>query len=231
MKAIVLNSGGCDSTTCVGIAVKELGAENVMTVSASYGQRHSKELECAEKVAEFYGVQHRVIDMARIFEGSECPLLAEAEDTIDHMSYAEQIERDGEGMVNTYVPFRNGLFLSAAASIAMSVFPKENVIVYIGAHKDDAAGEAYADCSKAFIDAMNLAIQLGTYGLVRIKAPFVAMDKAGVVKTGLEIGVPYELTWSCYEGGEVQCGTCGTCIDRKAAFKANGIKDPVPYKE
>ena len=233
MRAIVLNSGGCDSTTCVGIAVDRLGAGNVMTVSAVYGQRHAKELGCAERVAEHYGVEHRVIDLSatHIFDGSECPLLADAEDTIEHASYAEQIERDGEGMVNTYVPFRNGLLLSAVAAVAMSVYPKEECAIYIGAHADDAAGSAYADCSEEFVDAMNAAIGIGTYGLVHIEAPLVGMNKAGVVAEGLRLGVPYELTWSCYEGGDVQCGTCGTCIDRKAAFAANGATDPVPYRE
>ena len=99
-------------------------------------------------------------------------------------------------------------------------------MIYYGAHADDAAGEAYADCSPEFANAMDEAISIGTYGKIRVERPLIHMNKAAVVKTGLEIGVPYELTWSCYEGGEKPCGTCGTCIDRAAAFAANGIKDP-----
>ena len=230
-KAIVLNSGGCDSTTCVGLAIERLGAPNVITASINYGQRHVKELECAQNVAEHYGVEHIVIDLldTGIFSESRCPLIASSGGSIPHESYAHQIEENGEGMVETYVPFRNGLILSCMAAVAMSRFLGEKVDIYIGAHADDAAGEAYADCSAEFVDAMDRAISIGTYGKVHIVAPFAKTNKAGVVAEGLRLGVPYELTWSCYEGGDVQCGTCGTCIDRKAAFAANGVVDPVPY--
>ena len=231
-KALVLSSGGCDSTTCVGIAVERFGAENVATVSFRYGQKHVKELECAEKVAEHYGVGHRVInfDGCGIFDGSTCSLLSGSGKGIDHESYAEQIAKNGEGMVSTYVPFRNGLFLATLAAVAMSEFPEDEAYLYIGAHADDAAGDAYADCSEAFINAMNEAVETGTYGKCRIEAPLVKLTKSQVVAVGLALHVPYEFTWSCYEGGEKQCGTCGTCIDRKAAFAANGIEDPVEYE-
>lgn len=111
----------------------------------------------------------------------------------------------------TYVPFRNGLLLSIATAYADSLFPGEEVDIYYGAHADDAAGQAYADCSEPFAKAMDEAINIGTYGKIHVKRPLIAMNKAQVVKTGLELGVPYELTWSCYEGGEKACGTCGTC--------------------
>lgn len=230
-RAIVLNSGGCDSTTCVGLAVERLGAENVVTASVSYGQRHAKELDCARDVAEHYGVEHIVVDLTGtgVFTGTSCPLIEGAGSEIPHKSYVQQIEENGKGMVQTYVPFRNGLILSCMASVAMSRFLGDEVDIYIGAHADDAAGEAYADCSMEFVEAMDKAISIGTYGKVHVVAPFAGVNKAGVVAEGLRLGVPYELTWSCYEGGDVQCGTCGTCIDRKAAFAANGAVDPVPY--
>lgn len=129
-------------------------------------------------------------------------------------------------MVSTYVPFRNGLMLSAVASMALSLYPDDDVDIYLGAHADDAAGNAYADCSEEFTSAMTEAISLGTYGKVHVKTPLVKMNKAEVVKTGLSLKVPYELTWSCYNGGDKPCGTCGTCIDRAKAFAANGIQDP-----
>ena len=227
-RALVLSSGGVDSTTCVSIAVKELGAENVTTVSVYYGQRHFKELECADKIAKYYGVDHRVIDLSKtgIMDDSDCPLLQHSGSEIPEHSYAEQIAENGEGMVTTYVPFRNGLMLSSIAALAMAKYPDDEVDIYLGAHADDAAGNAYADCSQAFTDAMDLAISLGTYGKVHLKAPLVNLNKAGVVKLGLELGTPYELTWSCYKGGQKPCGKCGTCIDRAAAFEANGVKDP-----
>lgn len=231
MKALVLSSGGVDSTTCVGIAVDKLGKENVSTVSVFYGQKHAKELECANKVAKFYGVKHYELDLSSIMKYSNCPLLKGSTEKIKHESYAEQIKKNGEGMVSTYVPFRNGLMLSSVATLAMSIYPNEEVEIYLGAHADDSAGRAYADCSEEFTEAMKEAIYIGTYEKVTVKAPLVNMTKADVVKTGLELKVPYELTWSCYEGGEKQCGTCGTCIDRKNAFKQNGVKDPVEYME
>lgn len=225
-KALVLSSGGCDSTTCVGIAVKDVGYENVSTVSVFYGQKHNKELECADKVADFYNVKHYVLDLSNVLQYSNCSLMKNSTEEIPMMSYAEQIEKNGEGKVSTYVPFRNGLMLSAVAALAQSIYPDDDVDIYLGAHADDAAGRAYADCSEEFTSAMNTAIVIGTYGKVRVVDPLVNLNKAGVVKLGLSIGVPYKYTWSCYAGGDKPCGHCGTCIDRAKAFEANGISDP-----
>lgn len=225
MKAIVLSSGGVDSTTCVALAVHDLGKENVSTVSVFYGQKHNKEIECARKVAKHYGLKHYEFDLSSIMQYSNCSLLQNSTEEIQHKSYDEQI-KEKNGMVTTYVPFRNGLFLSVVASLAMSLYPNEETMILIGAHADDAAGNAYADCSGPFMFHMNQAIEKGTYNKVKIVAPFVGKNKAEVVKTGLELKTPYELTWSCYEGGEKPCGTCGTCIDRAKAFEENGVKDP-----
>jgi 7-cyano-7-deazaguanine synthase len=225
-KALVLSSGGVDSTTCVGIAVNEVGSENVSTVSVFYGQKHNKELECAEKVAEFYNVKHYVLDLSNVLQYSNCSLMKNSTEEIPMMSYADQIKKNGEGKVSTYVPFRNGLMLSAVAALAQSIYPNDDVDIYLGAHADDAAGRAYADCSEEFTSAMNTAIVIGTYGKVRVVAPLVNLNKAGVVKLGLSIDVPYKYTWSCYSGGDKPCGHCGTCIDRAKAFEANGISDP-----
>ena len=231
MKAWVLNSGGVDSTTCVAIAVDKYGKDNVVTASLYYGQKHDKELKCAQKIAEYYGVRHIERDISNVMEFAKdvCTLMKGGEE-IEHASYAEQIKEHGEGRVATYVPFRNGLFLSIAAAVADSLFPGEKVEIFYGAHADDAAGRAYADCSPEFAEAMDRAINIGTYGNITVNRPLINLNKAGVVKIGLGLNVPYELTWSCYEGGEKQCGTCGTCIDRKAAFEANGVKDPVEYE-
>jgi len=233
MKALVLNSGGLDSTTCLGIAVDELGAENVITASLYYGQKHDKELACAKKIAEYYGVKHIEEDISSVmkYAGNVCSLVKGSKDEIIDKSYADQIAENGEGRVGTYVPFRNGLLLSIAAAYADSLFPGEDVEIWYGAHADDAAGNAYADCSPEFAEAMDKAINIGTYGKIHIRRPLINMNKAGVVTTGLKLKVPYELTWSCYHGGEKACGKCGTCIDRKAAFKANGMEDPIEYEE
>lgn len=231
--AVVLNSGGVDSTTAVGLAVDLYGKENVITVSAYYGQKHSIELKCAKDIAEYYDVKHIEIDLSKIFAYSNCSLLSNSTEEIKHKSYADQIAEDGEGMVRTYVPFRNGLLLSSVAAIAMSLVedkPDTIATIYLGAHADDAAGEAYADCSPEFTETMDKAISIGTYDKVRVHAPFVNMTKKDIVRLGLDLKVPYELTHSCYEGERPCCGTCGTCIDRINAFKANGAVDPVPYK-
>ena len=224
MRVLVLSSGGVDSSTALGLAVSKYGAENVSALSISYGQKHDKEIEAAKKVAAFYGVEQLFLDLSLIFQYSDCSLLKQSSEEIPEESYAVQIQKTkGEKPVSTYVPFRNGLFLSSAASIALS---KNCGRIYYGAHADDAAGFAYPDCSEVFNDAMNKAIYEGSGHQLRIEAPFVRMNKAEVVKLGLELGVPYALTWSCYEGGERPCGKCGTCIDRASAFAANGVKDP-----
>ena len=142
---------------------------------------------------------------------------------VPQSSYAEQQAAGDGGPVSTYVPFRNGLFLSSAASMALSLGCS---VVYYGAHHDDWAGNAYPDCSLEFVEAMNRAIVEGTGGELRLEAPFVTWSKADIVREGLALGVPYELTWSCYEGGEAPCGRCATCLDRAAAFAANGVEDP-----
>lgn len=229
-KALVLSSGGCDSTVCVSLAVDKFGKQNVSTVSVFYGQKHNKELECAEKVSKFYDVNHYVLDLSNVLQYSNCSLMKNSTEAIPLESYAEQIEENGEGKVSTYVPFRNGLMLSAVAALAQSIYPEDDVDIYIGAHADDAAGRAYADCSEEFTSAMNTAIVIGTYGKVRVVAPLVNMNKAQVVATGLKLGTPFNLTYSCYNGREKACGKCGTCIDRLAAFKANGVTDPIEYE-
>ena len=223
MKALVLFSGGVDSTTCLGIAVNKYGADEVLALSLYYGQKHSRELEAARKIAARYGVKHKELDLALIFADSDCSLLSGSTEDIPKESYAEQLKKTDGKPVSTYVPFRNGLFLASAASIALSNGCTE---IYYGAHSDDAAGNAYPDCSSEFNDAINRAIYLGSGEELRVVAPFIGMNKAQVIAEGLKLNVPYELTWSCYEGGDKPCGSCGTCRDRIAAFRANGMDDP-----
>ncbi len=222
-KALVLFSGGLDSSTCLAIAVDKYGSENVIALSIYYGQKHKKEIEASDKVAQYYNVEHLKMDLSKIFEFSDCSLLSNSHEEIPEKSYAKQIEESDGKPVSTYVPFRNGLFISAAASIALS---KGCSVIYYGAHSDDAAGNAYPDCSEEFNGAMGQAVYIGSGKQLRIEAPFVSLTKADVVKIGLMLKVPYEMTWSCYEGGEKPCGKCGTCIDRAEAFAKNGVKDP-----
>lgn len=223
MKALILFSGGIDSTTCLAMAISRYSEENVAALSVRYGQKHSKELESAKKIADYYGIQLRQLDLATIFEGSDCSLLEGSTQDIPQESYAEQLRSTDGSPVSTYVPFRNGLFLSSAASIALSMGCSE---IWYGAHSDDAAGNAYPDCSREFNESIGKAIYLGSGCELQVVAPFIGMTKAQVVAEGLKLGAPYKYSWSCYEGGEHPCGVCGTCRDRSAAFAANGIADP-----
>ena len=222
-KALVLFSGGIDSTTCLGLAIERFGKENVEALSIYYGQKHKKEIEAAKKVLDFYGISGMEIDLSAMFDFSDCSLLSHSDADIPHQSYAEQLKTSEGKPVSTYVPFRNGLFLSAAASIGLA---KSCSYIYYGAHADDAAGNADPDCSEDFFNAMNTAVFEGSGRQIQLVAPFISKNKAQVVKEGLRLKVPYEFTWSCYAGEDHPCGTCGTCIDRRRAFEQNGVKDP-----
>lgn len=228
MKAMVLFSGGVDSTTCLAMAIERFGRENVIPLSISYGQKHDKEMKAAKDVLDYYGMKGKSLDLSELFTESNCSLLKHSTEEIPEESYADQIEETDGTPVSTYVPFRNGLFLSTAASLALSF---NCSVIYYGAHSDDAAGNAYPDCSEAFHKAISQAIYEGSGGQVRLEAPFVGLHKADVVKEGLRLHVPYEKTWSCYEGHEKPCGRCGTCLDRIKAFELNGVKDPLEYEE
>ena len=223
MKKIVLLSGGIDSTTCLALALRDCQPEDVLAVNMYYGQRHEKEMLSARKIAAYYGVELMELDLSMIFSRSDCSLLKSSKNAIPEEAYVDQLKKSDGKPVSTYVPFRNGLMLSAAASIAVSVGAE---FVFYGAHADDAAGNAYPDCSPTFTKAINDAVYLGTAGQVSVIAPFVHSTKADVVREGLKLNAPYHLTWSCYEGGDKPCGKCGTCIDRARAFEINGVADP-----
>ena len=219
-KALVLFSGGVDSTTCLAMAIDKYGKDNVIALSVSYGQKHIKEIEASNKIAEYYGVEHLKLDLSEMFKFSNCSLLSQSTEEVPHETYAEQLSKTDGKPVSTYVPFRNGLFLSSASAIALS---KECDVIYYGAHADDSAGNAYPDCSSAFNNAMSTAIYEGSGHQLQIVAPFVNLTKKDVVAIGVKLNVPYQLTWSCYEGKDEPCKVCGTCHDRREAFLANGL--------
>ena len=228
MKALVLFSGGLDSTTALAKAINEYGKEHVVALSISYGQKHVKEIEASNNIVKYYGVEHIFLDLSKIFEFSDCSLLSHSDQEVPEGDYKDQLDKQDGKPLSTYVPFRNGLFLSSAAAIAIS---KGCDIIFYGAHADDSAGNAYPDCSVEFTKAINDAIYLGSGKQVKVVGPFVNMHKADIVKLGTKLNVPYNLTWSCYQGHDKACGKCGTCIDRIKAFEANGLKDPIEYEE
>ena len=225
-KAMVLLSGGIDSTTCLAMAIETYGRENVTALSVFYGQKHKKELEAVDKILNYYKVSGETIDLSSVFLNSDCALLAHSHQDIPEESYEKQIRKTKGEPVATYVPFRNGLFLSVAASMALS---RGCQVLYYGAHRDDAAGNAYPDCSRDFYEAMNRAVIEGSGHGLEILAPFIDCNKTQIVKEGLKLGVPYQYTWSCYEGKDAPCGKCGTCLDRQKAFLENGVTDPALF--
>ncbi len=224
-KALVLLSGGLDSTTCAVLACREFGPENVIALTLFYGQKHAKEIEAAKAVVRHLGIgEHHIEKLPDIFKGGGStlvdPELSNPETTYEELNKSY-------GVSPTYVPFRNANFLSAATTIAMV---KEADTIFYGPHSEDARNWAYPDCTPEFNGAMANAIFIGTYMKVRLVTPMQWMTKTEVVALGRKIGVPFELTWSCYNGLEKACGVCPTCVGRLQAFKDNGMEDPIAYE-
>lgn len=227
MKILVLISGGIESTTCLALAVKKVGAENVETISVNYGQKHIKELNAVKNICEYYKVNNETIDLSNILKYSNCSILSHSNIEVEEADFESQKLKAGDDTISSYVPFRNGLMLSAAASYALS---KDCSIIYYGAQSNDKYNNTYPDCNLDFITNMNNAIYKGTGDKIYLEAPLIDLNKTEVVKLGLELKVPYKYTWSCYQGKERACGKCGTCIDRINAFKNNGLEDEIDYE-
>lgn len=224
--ALVLLSGGLDSTVALAWALERYGRDlvpNVSTISFRYGQRHTKELESAEKIARFYHVSNHVVDLPPdIFHGSGSSLMGESD--VPDATYGDM---GHEGPSSTYVPYRNGVFLSIAAARAQAL----GISTIVGGyHANDALHWAYPDCTNEFLGPMAASVFVGTYGKVRLQTPFVYHMKRDIVDLGFRLKAPFKLTWSCYNGGELACGKCPTCVERLEAFSAGGHWDPVEYQ-
>lgn len=225
MRAFVLLSGGIDSTTCLHLAHKE-SSGRVEGVSVNYGQRHSKEMEYAKRSCAALGISHHVLDLSRVVPST---MLTDPGMTVPDISYSEI-----QGVSPTYVPFRNGLMLSALASFAHGERVKDAEDdgewgIYFGAHAEDAQNWAYPDCTPEFIGAMANAIHVGTYSAIRLHTPLQWLDKAAIIRLGSALGVAWKDTWSCYKGGDLHCGVCPTCRARREGFARAGVKDPTEY--
>ncbi|GEO27452.1 7-cyano-7-deazaguanine synthase [Alicyclobacillus acidoterrestris] len=220
-KAVVILSGGLDSTTCMGLA--KAAGYDLYPLTFDYGQRHNRELVCAVEVAKHYQASdHRIVklDFLRQIGGS-----ALTDDEIE-------VPQDGvsEDIPVTYVPGRNLLFLSMAASYAEVIGAEA---IYIGVNALDYSG--YPDCRPAFIEAVQTTIARGTKAGVegrpiRIETPLLHWTKAEIIRRGMELNVPYQLTTSCYVGEEVACGECDSCRLRLKGFAEAGYQDPVAYR-
>jgi len=252
-KAFVLLSGGLDSTTALALAIDQF-EHSVEAISIDYGQRHQKEIEAAKEICEYYTVPHTVLSLRGLLEGVGV-MLTDPTVKVPDISYS-----DIKGVSPTYVPFRNGTMLSAITAFAQKYVMKQideavkEVVargmqsvdfwkeyhtskakdlctIYFGAHAEDAQNWAYPDCTPEFIGAMANAIYVGSYNTIRLVAPFMYATKSDIVGTGIDLGVPYELTWSCYKGEELHCGVCPTCRARKKAFEEAVIDDPTTYQD
>ena len=223
--AVVLLSGGLDSTTCLGIALDQ-GFEPV-AASFNYGQRHRVELDAVERVLAHYKVQRHYrfdIGFFRAIGGS-----ALTDDVA--VPHSRSVDEMASGIPVTYVPARNLVFLSYALGLAERVGAAD---IFIGVNALDYSG--YPDCRPEFIESFehtaNLAMKSGVEGVgIRIHAPLVHLHKAEIVQWGTRIGVPYQLTHSCYDpvGEGLACGHCDSCLLRLKGFAESGLVDPVQY--
>lgn len=215
-KAVVLLSGGIDSVTAFHQARQN--SEVIAAISFDYGSKHNRrEIPFAQMHCRAAEVEHRSVELgfiARQFRSS----LLESGAEIPGNPY------DEESMRSTVVPFRNGIMLSLATGFAAS---RDASAVVIGAHGGDHA--IYPDCRPAFMKSMAAAMRAGSYAGIELRHPFIDYSKAEIVARAAELGIDLAQTWSCYKGGEVHCGVCGTCRERRAAFKAAGIPDPTEY--
>ncbi|MDR3288192.1 MAG: 7-cyano-7-deazaguanine synthase QueC [Peptococcaceae bacterium] len=224
-KALVLLSGGLDSTVCAVLACREFGAENVLALTLYYGQKHAREIEAARLVANELGIGEQLTEqLPEIFKGGGSTLI-DPDRPNPRLTY-EELSRT-EGISPTYVPFRNANFLSVATALALV---KGADTIFFGAHAGDARNWAYPDCTPEFNGAMANAIYVGSYMKVRLATPLQWLTKKEVVALGVKLGAPFALTWSCYDGGEKACGECSTCVERLRAFAGNELEDPLEYE-
>ncbi|MFZ2377717.1 MAG: 7-cyano-7-deazaguanine synthase QueC [Methanothrix sp.] len=214
MKAVLIYSGGLDSSTLLYRLLAD--GYQVDALTFNYAQRHKKEIECARVITSRLDITHHIIDLSSLaaFLGQSA-LLGKGE--VPRGLYTEEAARQ------TVVPNRNMIMLSVAAGYAEAQRIPE---LFYAAHRNDLT--VYPDCRPEFVDALKPAIRLGTaWHPVQLRAPFLDMTKAEIVRMGLELQVPYELTWSCYLGMDKPCRSCPTCIEREEAFALCGCRDPL----
>ena len=216
MKVVVLCSGGMDSVAALYWARRE--HDVVAVLSFNYGGKHNhREIPFAAEHAAKLAVPHEVIALDFVDRLFASDLLRSGGDVPDGHYAAENMKR-------TVVPFRNAIMLSIACGFAESVGAKGLVIA---AHSGDHA--IYPDCRESFMQAMGDAMRYGTYAEIELLRPFIALNKAQIAAEGARLGVDFSRTYSCYKGGSLHCGTCGTCVERREAFLAAGIPDPTAY--
>lgn len=218
-KAVIILSGGMDSTTLAYDVVKGGKYDEVHAISFDYGQVHKKELECARITATKLGLDsYYIVNLAPLGNLLSSALTGDCD--------VPEGDYDDSNQKLTVVPNRNMIMLSIAAGYAMSIGATD---LYYGAHAGDHT--IYPDCRPEFVDAMNAVLAVAHYTPVRLHVPYQYFGKANIAAKGKQLGVPYEDTWTCYKGGEKPCGKCGSCNERLMAFRRANMTDPLEYEE
>jgi 7-cyano-7-deazaguanine synthase len=216
-RAIVLLSGGMDSCVCAALAARD---NDAAALHISYGQRtEERERESFHRICDRLGIHDRMVVRSEAFR------LIGGSALTDEQIPVPESHSIGSGIPVTYVPFRNAHFLSVAVSWAEVLGASK---IYIGAVEQDSSG--YPDCRPAYYEAFNQVIRTGTKeGRIEVVTPLIAMRKSEIIHLGLELGAPFDLTWSCYSREDRACGVCDSCILRLRAFHEAGAVDPLPY--
>jgi 7-cyano-7-deazaguanine synthase len=220
-RIVVALSGGMDSAVCAALAVRDFGSDATAALHVSYGQRtETREQQAFQAICDRLGVRERLVFRTPFFRAIGGSALTDA-----RIAVPDAGPEIGAHIPVTYVPFRNAHFLSAAVSWAEVLGAGR---IYIGAVQQDSSG--YPDCRPEYYQAFNEVIRRGTKeGTIRIETPLIALRKFEIVKLGLELDAPFDLTWSCYSREDEACGMCDSCALRLRAFAAAGAADPVPY--
>ena len=217
-RSIVLLSGGIDSTTAFYQALDEVKV--AMAISFDYGQRHKKELEFASNTTRRENVPHEIIDITSIGRLLQGSALSDRHVEVPDGHYSD------ETMKATIVPNRNTIMLSTAVGVAIGIGASQ---VWAAMHAGDHP--IYPDCRPEFIDKLNELIPIATESAVVVVTPFIHMTKQEIIRKGFRLGVDFSATWSCYKGGDIHCGRCGTCVERAEAFFLAGVRDPTQYED
>jgi 7-cyano-7-deazaguanine synthase len=227
-KAVVLLSGGMDSCVCAAIARERHGAANIALLHASYGQRtQDRERRAFDEIANFYGVRDRLMVKLDHFRAIGGSALTDKGISVPENELGAPGPH-GSAIPVTYVPFRNAHFLSVAVSWAEAIGAEA---IYIGAVAEDSSG--YPDCRPEYYRSFQELIRVGTRPETQIEivTPIITLKKSEIIRRGLELGAPLQLTWSCYQNEDAACGVCDSCLLRLRAFAEAGATDPIPYRQ